>query len=1131
MLTKFSEFFKLTNGKADDFQKRLYTVIKDATDSVDCYRLIYEYIIGGLKWRSRKYRHDEMDDTTDITGLKQQQMDDARDYFEGAELGDPLEIERARFEYLKRYELLPSTKYGRFVYSLKFNKQDVTTATRAYRQALLYSQVKIYNKEYAKQVTYQEDHIDLEPPKNGLIEIDPASKKGRINPDSQDQKNQLIKFVNDLVTWVKENYPDVKAVLAVTNKSELFELLFTSGKLSAKEINDALQTMLSNISGVAKDPDDIKTAFRQWVIKELEKDQTFWKNEKISAAFASIENLKTKNDNPKTYRFFRLLFSNFLSPNPHEGESEAEAKARRTKALNYISTIFSTFDNAEAKKKYDSLMETAREMIQAYYPGIYIDNLLRAEKVIPDDDDVNTTLGKPLANMLKDLADELLGTLPLSLGGTEVRFSTIENFSELKALNKKGISFKKSDERRSNADVKYDPREYKNLNDFLKVDRLIYRSFKINNTSKDKAIAFCNLPLPLYKGTFYYRHLENPSLIKVKDPKFFNGVELTIDFLNYTIAYKGKPCDPTKNDNNEAYRSGGGTILFFADLQKKTKWMDLKGGKRYDPYYQTNPNDAKSPFPHLAAYMAAGRGVSRVLPLRDDNLCVWVWNYRDNVDNAAYDKLGEVLELPMNRQINPAGLLKQLENLNPLSTTVQVGGAQYKFVNYGNKQLKTDGFYYSMIGLTRIQPPGEEQFYVRVNTPSPGVAAVLTAGNTKGRSRLLSNDPKQILEVFDFSYYRRITNTTDDKTQQPPFREDFKVIQLFEKGNIKYMRSVLDAQRLEWPDDKLVAIGVNLPICFNLEENVIQYFKDKGGRGKIINKGNTLFRERKPRQDAATAMRPILEQLKPPMSANLAGTKVPATAFANGGMGQSTAVENDWGLLKTARGNYLPINQEWCHLRGHSDGGDEYPGNFVSGSFHCNTEQLAIESGQRYVTHQMPENSFKLHTTAYLLRDAPDYKSGVDDQRNSQILNGNYLTPNQTAYQQMVDNNNARRANEQGTGGNSSPVKKPKTDASPAPEQGKVAPLAAYLRYKVMRCKKEANQSKGKKKREEETLGKSFDFIFEGQGEFLDKNQFTITDRAVHFALAGVEAFKMWYKSEKDDLASNTTKKLQQTEK
>ena len=40
-------------------------------------------------------------------------------------------------------------------------------------------------------------------------------------------------------------------------------------------------------------------------------------------------------------------------------------------------------------------------------------------------------------------------------------------------------------------------------------------------------------------------------------------------------------------------------------------------------------------------------------------------------------------------------------------------------------------------------------------------------------------------------------------------------------------------------------------------------------------------------------------------------------------------------------------DQEWCHLVGHGDGGGEVFENFVSGSKHCNTEQLAIEIGQR----------------------------------------------------------------------------------------------------------------------------------------------------------------------------------------
>ncbi|KQY29799.1 hypothetical protein ASD38_10780 [Caulobacter sp. Root487D2Y] len=43
----------------------------------------------------------------------------------------------------------------------------------------------------------------------------------------------------------------------------------------------------------------------------------------------------------------------------------------------------------------------------------------------------------------------------------------------------------------------------------------------------------------------------------------------------------------------------------------------------------------------------------------------------------------------------------------------------------------------------------------------------------------------------------------------------------------------------------------------------------------------------------------------------------------------------------------LRTDQEWCHLYGHGDGGNEALENFVSGSKHANTEQLAIENAQR----------------------------------------------------------------------------------------------------------------------------------------------------------------------------------------
>ncbi len=67
-------------------------------------------------------------------------------------------------------------------------------------------------------------------------------------------------------------------------------------------------------------------------------------------------------------------------------------------------------------------------------------------------------------------------------------------------------------------------------------------------------------------------------------------------------------------------------------------------------------------------------------------------------------------------------------------------------------------------------------------------------------------------------------------------------------------------------------------------------------------------------------------------------------------------------------------DQEWCHLLGHGDGGTETLDNFVCGTDHCNTEQLAIETGQRRVT-QNPNidpkvrKRFTWKITAHLLGD------------------------------------------------------------------------------------------------------------------------------------------------------------------
>jgi hypothetical protein len=70
---------------------------------------------------------------------------------------------------------------------------------------------------------------------------------------------------------------------------------------------------------------------------------------------------------------------------------------------------------------------------------------------------------------------------------------------------------------------------------------------------------------------------------------------------------------------------------------------------------------------------------------------------------------------------------------------------------------------------------------------------------------------------------------------------------------------------------------------------------------------------------------------------------------------------------KDASRTRLRTMQEWCHLFGHGDGGKEVGPNFVAGSKHCNTEQLALE-----LSHRLYDRKSKQVTvSAYLMPFKP----------------------------------------------------------------------------------------------------------------------------------------------------------------
>jgi hypothetical protein len=88
-------------------------------------------------------------------------------------------------------------------------------------------------------------------------------------------------------------------------------------------------------------------------------------------------------------------------------------------------------------------------------------------------------------------------------------------------------------------------------------------------------------------------------------------------------------------------------------------------------------------------------------------------------------------------------------------------------------------------------------------------------------------------------------------------------------------------------------------------------------------------------------------------------------------MNGTAANANVIGLLRT--------DQEWCHLLGHGDKGEEKPENFVAGSKHCNTEQLAIEEG-----HRITRGTLEVRITAYLLPQASYWLKSPFEEKTAQ---------------------------------------------------------------------------------------------------------------------------------------------------
>lgn len=338
----------------------------------------------------------------------------------------------------------------------------------------------------------------------------------------------------------------------------------------------------------------------------------------------------------------------------------------------------------------------------------------------------------------------------------------------------------------------------------------------------------------------------------------------------------------------------------------------------------------------------------------------------------------------------------------------------------------------------------------------------------KKKKKELAPGLAEALQAFRFRYFRRVRRSRLNLDAPAPRDELMtrKVLKIT-ANNRPHAADVLqddrDRREEQRGDGKKIAtrvtFGVSLPVVLNIDENYAAFRQEKGQLRAIKAKGDLLRKNRAKRRNGNAVMAAIIRSMRhpgwiPPDT----GSSLSADVFASAIMMNSAELLKDWQTLKATELRRPPSGQEWCHLHGHGDGGDERVPNFVLGSAHCNTEQLAIESAHREIT-QSAGARYILHSTAYLFRD-----DSMDEKLN-------YLgpAPVQTGSGSMrADQDTIRRRAEE------------RKDAS------KNAPVAKFIRYKIF---------------DGRTSSKVFDHTFEAQSEFFDINQYRILYRTVQIML------------------------------
>jgi hypothetical protein len=1103
-MATFKDFFQLQTG-ADQYSQALYDVIKDATTADECYKLLFEQCILVLKKCSIKFRREKMKDSETLPDINPN-------------------LERSILSQLP--ETLTDT-----------NSADITLyeGAEVNKTTITQGEPRVYftfttnppaiNDTYKRVQTYLKRQGV-----NELIQLyKPKSKPGQNFPDlvATNDNNTINTAIDELTTWIKFFIPPVKKVYTLQpapSWKQVLDFLFTltledspkSDEYRLKAINifrkrwktkindkqqrqqrkDFIQYLQGGMLTNADPPEP-------WNFSNDLKDKYKLLKYYVSLGDKDIL-VKEQGRLPKDQAVIVTLTDLWLSAlalGTYKNEQPTDAQTRRTEVAAKVYEILKNFSPVASDSYYDTVISQnifldLKESLDQEYSIEQLEILKQKGNADPPNH-----LAEETIIALKDAIDELLKSIDLeykgqfkpvpgggSSTGCNAQISPFDSYWKFPE-NSDAVSLKNVYD---NSAVSYisvdgDPKEIDN-SDFVARYRPICH-YETNN----QRLGVFNLWPTLWNGdrvqngTFFFEDKTDPRLVVTKvassgtfgKTQYNVGTPLTISFSAGTI--NGAKQDASGTSFVERTPQGGITRRYFFEvLNAITQWKDsLRGNLTFLPYYHTVLNQVNSPISHLRRDMPQGRGqgIGRADEVQDA-YALWYWD-APKEKRDTYGKLPKILGLPENRQI----VVKS--GTYPDAFKASIDGKDCD-CNLSIESFSNSPFKYGLLTATP-QDSADPEYYVLVNTPSDITSVIekeksaVDAGSNRSAKRGVASTTTEVLALFRFDYFRKVDG------------DQWKVLKSVpaESTRRPNTNDGIIIQQAGQPNDPTV-IGINLPISFRLEDNVQLLDQSKMERRDIKNKASVLYKAQGQRTDAGTVMagiyNSISSQFQQLLSQTTSQSKLSATVFTTLAIKQADTTRNDWQALKNTDRTTLTVDQEWCHLQGHGDGGTERLGNFVSGSYHCNTEQLAMEEGLRITTQNSPKDSYFLRTTAYLLKD------------DNTVMSQNYLASD-GVYTKLLEKNKGIVAVQMGAAPTAATQSADDAQEPPQkkPRPNPVLPIAAFIRYKIVQ-QSSAN-----------AYQKVWDYIFEGQSEFFDRNQYMILNKTIEFALAGSDAFNAWY--------------------